>query len=147
MQGLERFLPPLTRSGLVPARRLLLAEFFRFGVVGTLGFVWDTMTVYGLAPFVGLYVAGIGAYFVAASANWLLNRIWTFRGRSTGRPARQWVRFLIANLAGFALNRGVYVALIAGSAEARAAPVLAVAAGSVAGMFVNFVLSRRYVYR
>jgi putative flippase GtrA len=57
------------------------------------------------------------------------------------------VRFLVANSLGLVLNRGTYAALIATVPLCVEAPVLAVAAGSVAGMIVNFTLSRQMVFR
>ena len=61
--------------------------------------------------------------------------------------ARQWGRFVTLNLLGFAANYGTYAALIAGSAVVAAQPILGVAAGSLAGMFINFAVSRRFVFR
>jgi putative flippase GtrA len=130
-----------------PARQALLAQFLRFGVVGALGFCVDTATVYATRAWLGLYGAGMAAYLVAASFNWILNRIWTFRGRNNGRMHRQWLAFLGANLVGFVLNRGVYALLVTVSPLCAAWPVLAVAAGSVTGLFSNFTLSRRLVFR
>ncbi len=124
-----------------------IVEFFRFGCVGTLGFLIDTATVYALAGALGLYGAGAVAYLVAASANWALNRVWTFRGRGTGGVLRQWARFLATNTAGFVVNRGVYAALIAFLPLVHAYPVLAVAAGAIAGMGLNFFSARRFVFR
>ena len=130
-----------------PRHRQVVAEFLRFGVVGTIGFGFDTGTVYGLSGAIGLYGAGMAAYFVASSVNWALNRAWTFRHRKHGAAHAQWARFLAVNLVGFVLNRGAYVALIAETSLARHYPVLAVAAGSVSGFAVNFLLSRRIVFR
>jgi putative flippase GtrA len=133
---------------LTPERIRLAEQFARFGVVGTIGFVVDTATVYALRSVLGLYGAGLAAYGTAATVTWLLNRIWTFRGQGDGGPAhRQWVKFLIANLLGFFLNRGTYALLITFNALAAQQPIIATAAGAIAGMFVNFSLSRRYVFR
>ena len=60
---------------------------------------------------------------------------------------RDWGLFLAVNLVGFACNYGTYAALISGVPMMRDLPVLAVAAGSLAGMVGNFLLSRRYVFR
>jgi putative flippase GtrA len=84
---------------------------------------------------------------VAGTVTWGLNRVWTFRGLGSGPVHRQWMLFLGANLLGFVLNRGTYFLLIAFLPLARAYPVLAVFAGAVAGMFANFALSRRLVFR
>lgn len=123
------------------------AQFLRFGVVGVVGFLFDTATVYALRGSLGLYGAGIAAYVVAASVNWALNRMWTFRGRGGGAAHRQWARYMLTNTVGFILNRGTYAALVTVSALCAAQPVLAVAAGAIAGMGVNFTLSRRVVFR
>jgi len=126
---------------------ILFAQFTRFGVVGLVGLVIDTATVYGLWHALGLYGAGVVAYLVAASGNWLLNRLWTFRGQGTGPAHRQWAMFMLANLVGFVLNRGTYALLVTFLPVAAAQPVIATSAGAVAGMFVNFSLSRRLVFR
>jgi putative flippase GtrA len=125
----------------------VLAQFLRFGVVGTVGFGVDTATVYALRSPLGLYEAGVIAYAMAATANWALNRVWTFRGLGSGPAHRQWALFLLANAVGLVLNRGAYMALIATVPVCAAYPVLAVAAGAVAGMGSNFFLSRRVVFR
>ncbi|MBV8398386.1 MAG: GtrA family protein [Acetobacteraceae bacterium] len=128
-------------------RDSLVAQFLKFGVVGAVGFVFDTATVYALRHAVGLYGAGIASYFVAVTVTWGLNRVWTFRGRGHGPAHREWLRFASANSLGFLLNRGTYAALVTTVPICAEQPVLAVAAGSLAGMFVNFGLSRRLVFR
>jgi putative flippase GtrA len=144
---LYRLLPGRFRHAATPARLLLIAQFMRFAIVGGAGFIVDTATVYGLRHALGLYGAGMVAYVTAASGNWVLNRIWTFRGKRDGSAHRQWAMFMVANLAGFALNRGAYVLLVTFFSVAAEQPVIATAAGAVAGMFVNFNLSRRLVFR
>jgi putative flippase GtrA len=131
----------------LPVRhRTAAGEFLRFGVVGVLGLLVDIAAVYALIPSLGLYGAGMAAYFVAASFNWVLHRLWTFRARSH-RPAHtQWLRFLLVNLIGFTFNRGAYSILIASFILPRHYPVLAVAAGAMSGFLINFMLSRRLVF-
>jgi putative flippase GtrA len=140
-------MPPPIRRRATPDRILLLEQFIRFGIVGVFGFLVDTATVYALRGTLGLYLAGFAGYLTAASGNWLLNRNWTFRGLSSGPAHRQWVKFLFVNLGGFVLNRGTYAILVTYLPLAADQPVFAVAAGAVAGMFVNFGLSRRLVFR
>lgn len=137
----------LPRSIATPVRMILLAQFLRFGAVGLVGLLVDTATVYGLRHALGLYGAGMAAYVVAATGNWALNRIWTFRGQGAGPAHRQWAMFMFANLGGFVLNRGTYAVLVTFVAAAADQPAIATSAGSVAGMFVNFILSRRLVFR
>ncbi len=140
---------PATLARLVtPARLALAREGLRFGVVGTLGFVWDGGMVYALRRPLGLYAAGLVAWLVAVTVNWVLNRAWTFRGGGARvHPLRQWARFVLANLPGMVLNRGAYILLVALVPLCRSWPLLAVAAGSIAGLASNFTLSRRLVFR
>ena len=128
-------------------RVAVAVQFIRFGFVGVIGFVVDTAAVYGFRHSLGLYGAGLIAYVFAASVTWLLNRIWTFRGQGTAPAHRQWAMFLATNLVGFVLNRGTYAILVTYVPVAAAQPVIATAAGALAGMFANFSLSRRVVFR
>jgi len=144
---LARELPAPMRRFASPARIGVLVQFLMFGSVGVAGFVVDTATVYALRHALGLYGAGMAAYLVAASVTWILNRLWTFRGQGTGPVHRQWARFLAVNMSGFVLNRGAYALLVTFVPLCAEQPVYAVAAGAVAGMCVNFGLSRRVVFR
>jgi putative flippase GtrA len=144
---LSRLLPAPMRRSATPERLIIVAQFLRFGVVGVVGLAVDTSTVYGLRHSLGLYGAGLIAYVTAATGNWMLNRIWTFRGRGSGPAHRQWGLFMVTNLAGFVLNRGTYVILVTFVAAAANQPVIATTAGAAAGMLVNFNLSRRLVFR
>ena len=128
-------------------RRAWLVDLLRFGTVGGVGFLLDSATVYSTRASLGLYGAGALAYFIAATGNWLLNRIWTFRGRGSGPAHRQWAAFLAANLVGFVLNRGTYAILVTVSALCARQPIWAIAAGAIAGLFTNFTLSRRLVFK
>jgi putative flippase GtrA len=130
-----------------PARLLVIRQFIQFGTVGLAGFVTDTSVVYALRGSVGLYVAGAIAYVVAVTVTWGLNRIWTFRGLGGGPMHRQWALFLAANGMGFVLNRGTYFILVTVSPLCVQYPVLAIFAGVVMGMFMNFHMSRKIVFR
>ncbi|HME26650.1 MAG TPA: GtrA family protein [Acetobacteraceae bacterium] len=140
-------LPPPMRQLATPWRIATLVQFLKFGTVGTGGFLVDTLTVYALRRSLGLYGAGVAAYLVAATVAWLLNRLWTFRGKGSGPAHHQWVRFLVVNLGGFVLNRGTYALLVTFVPLCAEQPVFAVAAGAIAGMFVNFTLNRTVVFR
>ncbi|MEI7710128.1 MAG: GtrA family protein [Rhodospirillales bacterium] len=144
---LASYLPHRLRAHATAARVATLAQFVKFAAVGLTGLAIDTAAVYGLRGMLGLYGAGCVAYLLAASGNWLLHRVWTFRGQGGGSARRQWGRFLMVNLIGFVLNRGVYGLLVTFATLAAKEPVIATTAGAAAGLFVNFTLSRRLVFR
>jgi putative flippase GtrA len=145
---LSAWLPGPLHAHASEARIRLLVQFVMFALVGLVGLVIDTGTVYALRHEVGLYVAGLAAYFTAATGTWLCNRLWTFRHLGRTDPWHvQWRRFLAANLGGFVINRGVYMLLVTFVDIAAREPVIAVFAGAVAGLTLNFNLSRKMVFR
>lgn len=142
------FIGPVLARLLGAERAALAQDFLRFGVVGTIGFLVDSGVLYGAIGLgAGLYLGRAVSYVAAATATWGLNRVWTFRGRGSGPVHRQWALFVAVNLVGFVLNYGTYAVLVATVPLVAAHPVLGVAAGSIAGMFTNFILSRRLVFR
>ena len=124
----------------------MIGQFLRFGVVGGAGFLVDAgVLLAALGLGLDKYSGRALSYLAAVTTTFALNRAWTFRERRAGPGvAAQWARFAALNLVGFAANYGTYAALVAFTATH---PVLAVAAGSLAGMGFNFALSRRYVFR
>lgn len=55
-------------------------------------------------------------------------------------------RFIAANAIGGGVNFLIYAVLVTWSAAVAHYPVIGVACGSLAGLFVNFELSRRLVF-
>ncbi|WP_206030122.1 GtrA family protein [Roseomonas sp. AR75] len=145
--ALESLLAGILASLLGAERGRMALQFLKFGVVGTIGFVVDTAVLYaGLALGLGLYGGRAVSYLAAATTTWALNRAWTFRGQGSGPALRQWAVFVAVNLVGFACNYGTYALLVAFVPFVANHPILGVAAGSLAGMVGNFVLSRRFVF-
>lgn len=147
LRRLLPFLPASLRRGLTPARIAALMQFLRFAIVGTTGFVVDTACVYALRAALGLYGAGMLAWVIAVTSNWVVNRLWTFRGQGSGPAHHQFLRYAAVNMVGFVLNRGAYAVMVTFVTAAAAEPILATAAGAVAGLFANFFLSRAMVFR
>jgi putative flippase GtrA len=128
------------------ARAGVAMQFLRFGTVGAGGVVVDTATVYALRGTIGIYAAGAAAYVVAATFTWFFNRLWAFRSATRTAAGRQWAVFLATQSVGFVVNRGVFALLVTFSAFCATYPVVAIAAGVAAGMFLNFAAARRYVF-
>ena len=130
--------------------RLWNATFVRFAAVGTGGFVVDTAVLYTmLALGLDRYSGRAVSYFCAASLTWFGNRNLTFaEGRAKGvtASAAEWLRFLVTNLGGGAVNYAAYALLVTYSTTVHYYPVLGVAAGALSGMTVNFFASRWLVF-
>jgi putative flippase GtrA len=124
-------------------------QFARFAAVGAAGFVVDAALLQaaiwwlGTGPYVGRVLSFLGA----ATFTWAANRAYTFAGASDSIPLVQWLRFLIANSAGAAINFASYSAIVAWAGAGGAWPVIGVAVGSISGLGVNFAASRLWVFR
>lgn len=119
-----------------------------FAAAGTLGFLVDASIDEGLIKLAGVnfYVARLVSFLCAVSATYALNRRFTFSDRYANRPGTR-RRYLVAMAGGFALNYGTYAALGASSPVFHRFPVLAIAAGSLAGMVSNYLSSHFWVFR
>ena len=124
----------------------IFRQFLRFACVGGLTFLVDAgvlTLVLAILPD-RFYLGRVVSYLAAASAGWWLNRHITFG--AGGAPARQWARYLVANLGGGLANYTVYAALVAFVPLCRVYPALAIGAGSLMGLALNFDASRRFVF-
>jgi len=123
-----------------------MMRFARFGLVGGLGFLVDVAILYPVARLGAGWILGrMCSWLGAATFTWAANRRFTFAVGQ--RPSvREWLAYLLANSIGGLVNGGVYVALLFAWPLVAALPVLGVAAGSVAGLLVNFTLSAKVVF-
>lgn len=120
----------------------------RFALGGVLGFAVDSAVLHLLIAGTGLgpFAARVPSFLAAATATWLVGRYWTFADlRGAGR-GREWRRWIAAMAIGGAVNYAVYAAAVAASATVRSWPVLGVAAGSLAGMVLNYLSARYWVF-
>lgn len=124
-------------------------RFFKFGLIGTLGFVVDSAVLMLCTEMLKLdpYTGRIISYLAAATCTWAGNRFFTFKDRPQASAGKQWGLFVAVNALGFAINYGTYALLLETVEAVRAFPVWGVAAGAIAGMFFNYAASSRLVFR
>lgn len=120
------------------------AQLIRFCLVGTSGYLVNLAVFSVLLKGAGVHYVGaaIGAFCVAWTTNFMLNKHWTFRrhGLST---LQQGARNLAVSLVGLALNLLLlHLFVIAGMAEIPA-QALAIAAVTP----ISFLINRRWSFR
>ena len=123
-------------------------EIALFSLVGAAGFVVDAAIVWALTSSgANAIIAQAIAFAVAVTVTWLLNRQFTFAQHASPNRLREWMHYVAANSLGAVVNNGVYVLLVLMVVIFSKEPVLAVAAGSLAGLVFNFTASRAWVFR
>ncbi|HUX95648.1 MAG TPA: GtrA family protein [Bacteroidales bacterium] len=84
---------------------LLIFRFLKFCVVGASGMVIDFGLTWVLKEQVKInkYIANSTGFILAASSNYVLNRIWTFQSNDP-HIAGQYLSFVVISLIGLGLN-------------------------------------------
>ena len=129
--------------------RRALRQLVMFGVGGVIGFIVDAgvlqLLVVGLAW--DRYSGRLISFLCAATATWVFNRHFTFHGPRRHSLLGEWMRYVFAMSWGFSCNYAAYWVLVYFFNFDGPRLIWAVAAGSVAGMGVNFMASRHWVFR
>jgi putative flippase GtrA len=126
-----------------------MRRFGLFCIAGGLAFLVDAGVLFLLTTWTGAgpYLARLISFLCAVSTTWLFNRAVTFADAVRASSLwHEWVRYLVSQLSGFSANYLVYAVLVWSVEPVRRWPVLGVAAGSLAGLVLNYALAHRYVF-
>lgn len=89
-----------------------------------------------------MYIARALSFISAVFVTWSLNRSITFKHRISGQSQlKEFFTYFLYMISGGLINYAVYVVLISTNQLIYELPVIAVAIGSIAGMFTNYMLS------
>lgn len=129
-------------------KTLANTSFFRFCIVGTLGFVTDAVVlslVLRLSDW-GPVTARIPAFIVAVLVTWYFNRGFTFKAHDTAF-IKSFPTYLASNSIGLAINFGCYTGGVMAFDILGAYPVLALAIGSIVALFFNFAAAKLFIFK
>ena len=123
-------------------------EIGQFCAVGGGGMLID-ISVYLALRMVGTphLAARAIAFWPAVSFNWFLNRKMTFKTRPHESHIKQWAKFSVASLFGFAFNWGTYAILTLNTTFFSEHLLLALLVGVLVGTVFNFISSDLLVFR
>ena len=127
-------------------KKSLFQQIGRFALVGVVGYVVNAGIVEALVFGMGPIQAQALAFPIAVTVTWGLNRRYTF-GASQYTVHYEWLRYVLANTLGWMANNGLYVWMVFHISLAYKHPSLAVAAGSLAGMCFNFIMTRQIIFK
>ena len=119
-------------------------HFTRFAIVGAIGVVVNEGLLIAIKS-TGVYFLTAGAVAIEISilSNFVLNDLWTFRDRRSGRADVRLVKFNALMLAGLVLNLAI---LYAGVDYFGMTPEIANLVGIAAAFFLRYALSVRYAW-
>jgi putative flippase GtrA len=127
----------------------LLGEFIKFGLTGVLGTVTNLLIFFLGADLLKIHEipVSIFCFIVAGTQNYFINHIWSFKEYTGGEKIRfrKWLQFLSGSLAGLLLN--ILVMKLVLYLFNPPYKFIAQAMGIAAGMVVNFIISKFFVFR
>lgn len=128
--------------------RSTASQFLRFGIAGAIGFVVDVAVLYlAMAAGADFYLGRGISFLCAVFATWQVNRNFAFKASGSMPLWQEWWRYLLAMLGGGVVNYACSAVAVMLLPPGPLAPMLAVAVGSIAGMSVNFISSKLFVFR
>lgn len=122
------------------------AEFFRFCMVGAVGFVVDAAITLALTRSGMLFpgAARVIAFVTAASVTWLLHRRFTFRAAG---GAGGWAPYLALTALGGVLNVGAFLLWVRWWGTSSLQILIGVACGAALALVFNFAMSKHVVFK
>jgi dolichol-phosphate mannosyltransferase len=104
------------RIGAAARRPASWVQLVKFGLVGGSGYLINLAVFALLSESLGIHhlAAAVGAFCVAVTNNFLLNRHWTFRA-GDGHAGFQAMRFFAVSIAALLINLVVLEALVSGT--------------------------------
>ena len=125
-----------------------VSQFLRFGIAGGIGFVVDVAVLYlALAAGADFYLGRGVSFLCAVFATWQVNRNFAFKASGSMSAWQEWWRYLLAMLGGGVINYLCSALAVMLLPPGALVPMLGVAIGSIAGMSVNFISSKLFVFR
>jgi dolichol-phosphate mannosyltransferase len=118
-------------------------QLLRFCVVGASGYIVNLGVYWVALHWLPYRLAFTVAFAVAASSNFLLNRVWTFR-IDHGVPHHQYARFLTVSAGALGIDLAVLTVLVEGAGMHR---VAAAAIAIVVATPVSFLGNKLWSFR
>ena len=130
-------------------RETSFGQFIKFAVTGGLGSITNLVIFFLFADKLDLPVipVSIGCFLIAATQNYLINHRWSFVKTTTGTgiSLKLWFMFVAGSLLGLAVNIIVMKTIL--FYWTPPFKFIAQACGIVAGMVINFFISKYVVFR
>jgi dolichol-phosphate mannosyltransferase len=124
-------------------------QFIKFSLTGGLGTVTNLVIFFFCADVAGLpeIPVSVCCFLVAATQNYIINHKWSFKQNTENEALspKKWLQFIAASLLGLAVNIAVMTLVITNFAPPY--KFIAQACGIMAGMTINFTLSKLFVWR
>jgi putative flippase GtrA len=124
-------------------------RFVKFLIVGGLGFFVDVCALYFLA-YCGIdFILGrFLSFFAAVFSTWILNSLYTFKDEKFNYKfgVKKFMNYLLCCTIGGFFNIAIYSIIINVNNLENERIIFAAAVGSISGSFINYTLSKYFIF-
>jgi putative flippase GtrA len=122
-------------------------KLLRFGVVGLIGFFIEAslLSYFATQPDIGPIYGRCISFPVAVFTTWILNRKMTFQ--SSNSPGAESLKYLVVQTIGAFCNLALFYVLVSSWKYLAKEPVLPLFLAATLGFAVNFLLSKKLVFK
>jgi putative flippase GtrA len=119
----------------------MFTRFLKFGIVGCLGMVIDFTITFLLKEKlkVNRYISSSAGFTIAASSNYLFNRLWTFESNNP-KVIVEYGTFIIISIIGLAINN-FFLYLFEKKTRFYIAKLFAIGVSMIWNFFANYYLT------
>ncbi|MBT3047933.1 MAG: GtrA family protein [gamma proteobacterium symbiont of Ctena orbiculata] len=117
-----------------------------FAVAGSVGYLVDVTVLLLANLFLGPHLGRLFSFTAAVVATWLINRKHTFSNYRESSLITEFSRYFTTALGGGVVNLLIYSTLVKLFDLTTLWLPVAVAVGALAGMLVNFMLAKHFVF-
>ena len=120
---------------------MLVQQFSRFLIVGSVGFLVDAVFLYVFSIFINIYLARVFSFSIAVYVTWRLNSGFTFSTNGKGI-----LSYLGAQSIGLGINYGGFSALVYFFGTSADVVFFSLVCATAVSTFVNFLVMRYWVF-
>ena len=131
----------------------LKKQFILFSIIGTLGLFVDLAVLYFTSQVCDFVFARLISFICAVLTTWALNRKLTFKPNVISQSTiniyfylNEFAKYFMANLFGGIVNLSTYYVYLTFN-KGPADIYIATVSGGVAGLILNFILSKKLVFK
>lgn len=126
-----------------------MKKFFYFGIVGTVGFIVDTLILLYLVYILQLpiYFSRFISFIIAVFITWLLNRNLTFKNADKKhKKSKEFFYYLATQSTGALINFIIFFTLVYTTTYFYNNLIFSMAIASIVALFFNFYVIKNRIY-
>jgi len=129
--------------------KVLSFQFVRFGLVGFLGMLIDTLLLITIKELFSLdtRICVIISFVGAVTSNYFINKVWTFQLNQNRQPILGYFKYVLINIGGLIVRIFIiHLFIVIANIDQNYGYIISNIVGITFGMFFNFFFAKTLVF-